>query len=118
MILEVRTYRLAPGTRDEFVRIMSREAVPLLEEAGIQVVAVGASLADEDGHEEAYLIRAFPSLEARQQQEDAFYSSRAWLEGPREAVLSRIESFHTVVLECSSQAVQALAQPWAPGLGR
>jgi hypothetical protein len=108
MILEIRTYRLKPGTRDEFVRVMRDEAAPLLATAGIRVVGIGASLAAEDGHEEAYLMRAFDSLSRRGEQEDAFYGSDTWRLGPREAVVSRIESYHTIVIEVSAEAVAAL----------
>lgn len=100
-IIEIRTYRLKPGTRDEFVRVMREESLPLLAAAGIRVVAAGPSLVDEDGVEEAYLIRAFASVEDREAQEDAFYASAEWLEGPREAIVSRIESYHTVVLSAA-----------------
>jgi hypothetical protein len=110
VILEIRTYRLRPGTRDEFVRVMRDECVPLLKGFGIQVVDCGPSLVAEDGHEEAYLIRAFPSLEAHRRQEDAFYSSDAWLDGPREAVLAPIESYHTIVLETSEAVVAGLSR--------
>ncbi|GAA0924334.1 NIPSNAP family protein [Virgisporangium aurantiacum] len=98
MFLEIRTYRLRPGTSSEFVRVMRDEAVPLLTGFGIEVVACGASLVAEEGHEEAYLIRRFPSLAARDEQEEAFYASEAWHSGPREAIVSRIDNFHTVVL--------------------
>ncbi|WP_446219763.1 NIPSNAP family protein [Micromonospora sp. IBHARD004] len=108
MILEIRTYRLKPGTIDEFVRLMRQEAAPLLARFGIRVVAAGASLVREDGHEEAYLIRAFPSLAVRDEREEAFYGSDAWRDGPREAILSRIESYHTVVLETAEQSVDVL----------
>ena len=108
MILEIRTYRLKPGTRDEFVRLMRDESGPLLAAAGIRVVALGASLAAEDGHEEAYLIRAFDSLSRRDAQEEAFYGSDVWRLGPREAVVSRIESYHTIVIEASTEMVAAL----------
>ena len=109
MILEIRTYRLKPGTTEEFVRVMREEAAPLLGRSGIRVVTAGASLVREDGHEEAYLIRAFPSLAVRDEQEAAFYASDAWRAGPRDAVLSRIESYHTVVLETSEAAGDVLA---------
>lgn len=108
MILEIRTYRMKPGTGDEFVRVMREESVPLLEEAGIRVVDYGASLVAEDGNEDAYLIRAFASLEAHREQEEKFYGSDAWRLGPREAIVSRIDSYHTIVLEASEQIVQAL----------
>ncbi|WP_327004335.1 NIPSNAP family protein [Dactylosporangium sp. NBC_01737] len=108
MILEIRTYRLKPGTSDEFVRVMREESVPLLEASGIRVVDYGASLVAEDGHEEAYLMRAFTSLEAHQEQEERYYGSDAWRLGPREAIVSRIDSYHTIVIETSEQIVQAL----------
>ncbi|MEV7024869.1 NIPSNAP family protein [Kitasatospora sp. NPDC093558] len=107
MILEIRTYRLKPGTGEEFVRVMREESVPLLENAGIRVVDCGASLVAEDGHEEAYLIRAFASLEAHRDQEAAFYGSDAWRRGPREAIVSRIDSYHTIVLDVPDEAAEA-----------
>ncbi|MFI7536677.1 NIPSNAP family protein [Streptosporangium sp. NPDC049376] len=107
MILEIRTYRLKPGTGDEFVRVMQEESVPLLEKAGIRVVDCGASLVAEGGHEEAYLIRAFASLEEHHRQEEAFYGSDAWRHGPREAIVSRIDSSHTIVLDVPERAAEA-----------
>ncbi|MFC5182752.1 NIPSNAP family protein [Actinomadura harenae] len=108
MILEMRTYRLKPGTRDEFLRVMREEAMPLLEKAGLRVVDCGPSLVAEDGHEEAYLLRAFTSVEQHREQEDAFYSSDEWRHGPREAIVSRIDSLHSVVIEVPEQAVAEL----------
>jgi len=101
VIVEIRTYRLKPGTGGEFVRVMREESVPLLEQAGIRVVDCGMSLVSEGGHEEAYLIRTFASLEEHRVQEEAFYSSDAWRHGPREAIVSRIESCHSIVLDAS-----------------
>jgi hypothetical protein len=87
---------------------MRDDSVPLLEKHGIAVVDCGASLVDENGAEEAYLIRSFGSLEEREEQEASFYSSEAWRRGPREAIVSRIENSHTIVLEASADAVLAL----------
>ncbi len=103
MIVEIRTYGLKPGTSEGFLRAMQK-AQPLLAEAGLQVVAYGLSLVVEDGEESAYLIRSFHSREERDAQEAAFYGSDAWRQGPREAVVSRIESMHTVVLEVADLA--------------
>jgi hypothetical protein len=107
-ILEIRTYRLKPGARAEFVRVMREQAVPLLAEHGIRVVDSGPSLVDEDGHEEAYLIRAFASLAEREAREATFYGSDAWTRGPREAIVSRIDSYHTIVLEVPDAAALSL----------
>jgi hypothetical protein len=53
-------------------------------------------------------MRAFASLEERDELEETFYGGAAWQTGPREAILSRIESYHTVVLEVSDAAITAL----------
>ncbi|WP_026212592.1 NIPSNAP family protein [Longispora albida] len=105
MIMEIRTYRLKPGTRDEFLRVMLEESVPLLTAHGIDVIAAGASLTEPD---DAYLIRAFASLEAHQEQEETFYASQPWLTGPREAIVSRIDTYHTIVIETTKEAAEAL----------
>jgi NIPSNAP len=96
VIVEIRTYRLKPGTAQEFLRVVREEALPLLEKFGLRVLAAGISLAEGD---DAYLIRAFPSLEEREEQENAFYGSEAWRDGPRAAVMACIDNYHTVVLE-------------------
>ncbi|WP_109508016.1 NIPSNAP family protein [Nocardioides speluncae] len=101
MIIEIRTYRLRPGTADEFVRVMQAESLPLLADAGIKVVACGRSLAADDGHEEAYLVRAFDSVERRERQEQDFYGSEAWRAGPRAAIMACVESYHTVVVDAA-----------------
>lgn len=108
MILEIRTYRLKPGSRDEFVHVMRAQAVPLLAEYRINVIGSGPSLVDEEGVEEAYLIRSFASLAEREEREAAFYGSEDWRQGPREAVVSRIESYHTIVVEVGDELAAAL----------
>jgi len=113
MILEIRTYRVKPGTRDEFVRVMRGEAASLLGRYGINVVDSGPSLVDEDGAEEAYLIRSFASLAERDERESAFYGSDDWRLGPREAIVSCIESYHTIVLDVDDSAATAL-RPTVP----
>jgi hypothetical protein len=109
MIIEIRTYRLHPGTGAEFVRVMREESLPLLAAAGIRVLAAGQSLIAEDGHEEAYLIRAFDSLDARDRQETAFYGSDTWHKGPREAIISRIVHYHTIAIEVPDRLADEFA---------
>jgi len=102
MILEIRTYRLHSGTTDQFVAAMRDQAVPLLADFGIKVVASGASLVREDGSEEAFLIRSFESIDEHAEQEARFYSSREWHDGPRAAILECIESYHSVVIDAGA----------------
>ena len=104
-ILEIRTYRLLPGTRDEYDRLFLEEALPLLERFGIDVVAAGPSIDDPNGY---FLIRSFPDLAERERLEDRFYSSPEWREGPREAVIERIEVYTDAVVELNEATIDGL----------
>lgn len=73
----------------------------------VDVVRHGPSLHDGDSY---YLMRAFASLEAREQSEDAFYGSDEWKVGLREAILALIENYTTIVIEMEDSTVKALRQ--------
>lgn len=103
--IEIRSYNLRPGARDEFHRRMAEAALPMLRRWNIDVVAYGASPHDADSY---YLIRAYASLEERQQSQDAFYGSDEWRSGPREPILALIESYTSVVLVLDEQTVRGM----------
>ena len=98
-IVEIRTYKLRAGSGPEFHRTVVEESLPMLERWGVEVVAFGPSLDDDDLY---YLIRSYPSLEELQRSQDAFYGSDEWRDGPRERIVSRIESDISVVLPAGS----------------
>jgi hypothetical protein len=98
-IVEIRSYRLEPGARAEFHRLFVEESAPMLKRWGVDVVAFGPSLDDEDAY---VLIRRYASLEELQRSQDALYGSDEWREGPREAILALIESHISVVLPADS----------------
>src|ERR1700752_719583 len=103
--LEIRSYNLKPGTREEFHRLFIEEAFPVLKRWNVDVVAYGPSLHDENSY---YLMRRFDSLAHGEQSEDAFYSSDEWRQGPREAIVSLIENYTEVVIELDDVTVQGL----------
>lgn len=107
-VLEIRAYNLKPGTRDRFHQLFVREALPLLERAGIDVVAYGPSVHDDDSY---FLMRSFKSTDERMHVEDAFYASKEWREGPREAVLSQIISYTTIVITVDDETLRGLRHP-------
>lgn len=104
-VLEIRSYNLKPGMVGTFERLFAEQAYPLLAEHGIDVVAYGRSLHDEDSW---YLMRAFDDPAHRERAERAFYASDEWRDGPREAVLDCIESYTTVVLPLDEATVEQL----------
>lgn len=109
-ILEIRTYRLLPGTRDEYDRLFREAALPLLRRFEIDVVGAGPSLDDPNGY---VLLRSFASLADREQLEDRFYSSPEWREGAREAVIEKIEVYADAVVEVNEATIDGLRQAFA-----
>ena len=106
-LVEIRAYQLKPGAASQFHRLMREQAVPLLEAAGTEVVAYGPSAHEADAY---FLVRAYAGLEQRNTEQDAFYGSPAWRNGPREAVIGKIETFLDTVLWLSDAAIESLRQ--------
>jgi hypothetical protein len=94
-VIDLRTYKLMPGSGEAFGGILRQDALPLLRRFGISVVAHGASLDDPDVY---YLARSFGSTQERNQSLDAFYGSAEWRQHHRDTVLALIESFHVLLL--------------------
>jgi hypothetical protein len=103
--VEIRSYNLKPGTREEFHRLFFEAALPLLQQWNVDVVASGPSLHDKNSY---YLIRSFHSLSHREEIENAFYGSDEWRKGPREQIIALIESYTEIVLELDEVTVQGL----------
>ena len=103
--IEIRSYTLKPGTRDEFHRLFLEAAMPLLKRWNVDVVSYGPSLHDENSY---FLMRRFESLAHRDESENAFYGSDEWRQGPREAIISLIENYTEIVLELDDVTVQGL----------
>ena len=107
LFVEIRSYNLKPGTREEFHRLFVETALPMLQRWNVDVVRYGASPHDEDSY---YLMRAYASLEDHEQSQDAFYGSDEWKLGPREPFLAMIENYTSIVIEMEKSTVDALRQ--------
>ncbi len=105
-VLDLRTYKLVSGSRDEFDRIFREGALPMLRRHGVQVVGYGPSLDDDDHY---YLARAFPSASRRQEQLGTFYGSEEWRQTYQAAVMALIETYHTVVIPLGSGIAEAVS---------
>ena len=103
--VEIRSYNLKSGTREEFDRLFREEARPMLERWHVDVVAGGPSPHDDTSF---YLIRAYASLDERQRSQDAFYGSDEWKDGPRAAILALIDSYTSIVLRLDPATIDAL----------
>ena len=104
-VVEFRSYNLKPGTRDQFARLFWEQARPMLARWGVDVIAAGPSLHDENSF---CLIRSYASLEDRGRSQDAFYGSDEWRQGPREAIVACIENYASVVLSLDEDTIAGL----------
>jgi hypothetical protein len=104
-ILEIRAYNLKSGTRATLHDLFTTQALPMLQRWGVDVVAYGPSLGEEDAY---YLMRSYASIEDRQQSQDAFYGSDEWRQGPREPIIALIDTFTNAVIEVDDATLQAL----------
>ena len=66
------------------------------------MIAFGPSLDDDDLY---VLIRGYASAAELRRSQDAFYGSAQWRQGPRDAVVSLIESDISVVIPADSLSV-------------
>ena len=107
-ILEIRAYNLRPGTRDQLHALFTTQALPMLKRWKVDVVAYGPALGEPDSY---YLMRAYDSLEDRQQSQDAFYGSDEWRKGPREPIIALIDNFTNAVIEVDDATLNGLRRP-------
>ena len=104
-LIEVRSYKLKPGAAAAFHAAATAAAVPLLKKFGMEVVAFGPSPHEADAY---FLIRGYADLAERNAQQEAFYGSDAWKNGPRESIVPLVESYLNTVLWLSPQAIDDL----------
>jgi hypothetical protein len=104
-LIEIRSYKLKPGGTEDIHHAFVTAALPLLREWGTDVVAFGPSAHEPDTY---FLIRAYADLDDLRKKQDAFYSSDAWRQGPRESIVSQIESYLNTVLWVSQAAIDDL----------
>ena len=62
MIVEVRSYRIKPGRREEFIKFFETRSVPALRAHGMQILG---PLLDLENPNKFVWLRSFPSLEER-----------------------------------------------------
>lgn len=104
-VVEIRIYRLHPGSGERLDALVRETTVPMLRRWGTDVVSFSLSAHAPDHY---CLIRAYDDGDDRVRRQDAFYGSPEWREGPRAAILDCIESYLDTVLSLSEAAIVEL----------
>jgi NIPSNAP len=102
-LVEIRTYLLKPGTQADFHAAMVEQALPMVRASGMDVVAFGTSSHEQDTY---FLARAYADQASMVAQQNAFYNSDAWRQGPRALLVDRIDSYLNTLLWLSDAAIE------------
>ena len=102
MIVEVRSYRIKPGKRAEFVKLFETRAVPALRKYGMKIVG---PLLDVENPNKFVFLRSFPSIEDRERLKDEFYSSEIWKNELEPFAMPLLDSYDVILCEASPGCV-------------
>ena len=102
MIVEVRSYRIKPGHRDEFIELFESRAVPALRKYGMKIVG---PLLDVENPNKFVFLRSFPSFEERDRMKEAFYGSELWKNELERIAMPLLDSYDVILCETSPGCV-------------
>ena len=102
MIVEVRSYRIKPGRRAEFIEFFETRAVPALREHGMKVLG---PLLDVENPNKFVWLRTFPSLEERDRMKEAFYEGELWKNELESVAMPMLDSYDVILCETSPGCV-------------
>jgi len=102
MIVEVRTYRIAPGRREEFLEFFQTRSIPALRAHGMEVIG---PFADLENPNKFVWLRLFPSLEERERMRTAFYEGDVWKKELEAIAMPMLESYDVTLCETAPGCV-------------
>jgi hypothetical protein len=95
-IVEMRTYKLKPGKRAEFLEIFNSRSVPAHREIGMRIVGPFLSIEDPDTF---FFMRGFPDLASREPMKSRFYDGELWKRELEAVLMPMIERYDVVLVE-------------------
>ncbi|HEV7644418.1 MAG TPA: NIPSNAP family protein [Pyrinomonadaceae bacterium] len=98
MIVEVRSYRIKPGRREEFIEFFEKRSIPALRSYGMKVAG---PLIDLENPNKFVWLRSFPSLAERERMRDAFYGGDPWKSELEDIAMPMLESYDVILCETS-----------------
>jgi hypothetical protein len=99
MIVEVRSYRIKPGRRAEFIEFFETRSIPALRAHGMQIMG---PFLDLENPNKFVWLRSFPSLDEREQMKNAFYEGELWKNELEAIAMPMLESYDVVLCETST----------------
>jgi hypothetical protein len=103
MIVEMRTYKLKPGKRDEFIRIFRTRSRPAHDEIGMKILGPFLSLEDPDTF---FFMRGFPDLASREPMKARFYEGDLWKHELENILMPMIEKYDVVLVDDPTSSIR------------
>lgn len=98
MIVEVRSYRIKPGHRAEFIEFFETRVVAALRSHGMKILG---PLLDLENPNKFVWLRSFPSIAERDRMRDAFYDGELWKNELEPIAMPMLESYDVILCETS-----------------
>ena len=96
MLVEMRTYKLKPGKRPEFLEIFRTRSVPAHDEIGMKILGPFLSVEDEDTF---FFMRGFPDAASRDPMKAQFYEGDMWKNELEDVLMPMIERYDVVLVD-------------------
>lgn len=96
MIIEVRTYTIKAGLREQFIALFERRAISEQQAVGIKVFG---PLLDAENPNVFLFLRGFPSMEERDRMTSLFYDGPVWKNELEKLAMPMIETYSSVLTE-------------------
>ncbi|MFZ1941670.1 MAG: NIPSNAP family protein [Terracidiphilus sp.] len=103
MIIEMRTYKLKPGKREEFLEIFRTKSVPAHAAIGMKILGPWLSIEDPDTF---FFMRGFPNLASREPMKAKFYEGELWKRELVQVLMPMIEKYDVVLVDDSAGLVR------------
>lgn len=103
MIVEMRTYKLKPGKRAEFLEVFRTRSVPAHAQIGMKISGPFLSIEDPDTF---FFMRGFPDLESREPMKAKFYEGKLWKEELENLLMPMIERYDVVLVDDPENKIQ------------
>jgi heme-degrading monooxygenase HmoA len=96
MIVEMRTYKLKPGTRPQFLEVFRTRSVPAHDAIGMKILGPFLSIEDPDTF---FFMRGFPDLASREPMKAQFYKGELWKNELENLLMPMIEKYDVVLVD-------------------
>lgn len=103
MIVEMRTYKLKPGKRSEFLEIFRTRSMPAHARIGMRILGPFLSIEDPDTF---FFMRGFPDLASRDPMKEQFYEGELWKRELEALLMPMIEKYEVVLVDDPEGMIQ------------